>query len=59
MSQWDFIIGKRLRLSHYYAMAQIQSMGKHQAFEQPVIFREFLKRKLADNSGKAYQYMVS
>ena len=37
MSQWDFIMGKRLRLCHYYAVTQIQSMGKHQDLEQPVI----------------------
>ena len=51
MSQWDFTMGKRLRLCHYYAVTQIQSTGKHQDLEQPVIFREFkvLKRKLTDN----------
>ena len=37
MSQWDFIMGKRLRLGHYYAVTQIQSTGKHQGLEQPVI----------------------
>ena len=49
MSQWDFIKGKRLRLCHYYAVTQIQSTGKYKDLEQPVIFREFLKRKLTDN----------
>ena len=42
-------MGKRLQLCHYYAVTQIQSTGKHQDLEQPVIFREFLKRKLTDN----------
>ena len=37
MSQWDFIKGKRLRLCHYHAVTQIQSTGKHQGLEQPVI----------------------
>ena len=37
MSQWDFIMGKRLRLCHYYAVTQIQSTGNHQGLEQPVI----------------------
>ena len=37
MSQWDFIMGKRLRLCHYHAVTQIQSTGKHQGLEQPVI----------------------
>ena len=49
MSQWDFIMGKRLRLCPYYAVTQIQSTGKHQDLKQPVIMiivREFLKRKL-------------
>ena len=46
MSQWDFIMGRRLRLCHYYAVTQIQSTGKHQDLEQPVIFGEFLKGKL-------------
>ena len=36
MSQWDFIMGKRLRLCFYYAVTQIQSTGKHQDLEQPV-----------------------
>ena len=49
MGQWDFIMGKRLRLCHYYAVTQIQSTGKHQDLEQSVIFREFLKRKLTEN----------
>ena len=37
MSQCDFIMGKRLRLCHYLAVTQIQSTGKHQGLEQPVI----------------------
>ena len=49
MSQWDFIMGKRLRLYDYYAVTQIQSTVEHQVLEQPVLFREFLKRKLIDN----------
>ena len=41
MSQWDFIMGKQLRLCHYYAVTQIQSTGKHQDLEQPVIMINF------------------
>ena len=37
MSQWDFIMGKRLRLCYYYVVTQIQSTGKHQDLEQPLI----------------------
>ena len=48
MSQWDFIMGKRQRLCHYYVVTHIQSTGKHQDLEQRVIFREFLRR-LTDN----------
>ena len=48
MSQWDFTMGKRPRLCHYYAVTQIQSIGEHQDLEQPVMFRQFLKRKLTD-----------
>ena len=31
------IMGKRLRLCHFYVVTQIQSTGKHQDLEQPVI----------------------
>ena len=30
-------MGKRLRLCHYHAVAQIQSTGKQKGLEQPVI----------------------
>ena len=43
MSQWDFIMGKRLRLCHYHAVTQIQSTGKHQGLEQLVIL-SYLQR---------------
>ena len=51
MSQWDFIMGKRLRLCHYYVVTQIQSTGKHQDLEQPEIMSNFegVSQKKADN----------
>ena len=51
MSLWDFIMGKRLRLCHYYAVTQIQSTGKHQGLEQPVIMSKLqgVSQKLTDN----------
>ena len=49
MCQWDSIMGKRLRLYHYYVVTQIQSTGKYQDLEHPVIMREFLNRKFTDN----------
>ena len=65
MSQWDFIMGKRLRLCHQYAVTQIQSTGKHQGLEQPVIMSNIqggfskMIMKFIFHSEKAYQYMVT
>ena len=52
MSQWDFIMGKRLQLCQYYAVTQIKSTGKHQDLEQSVIMSNIQgvsKKKLTDN----------
>ena len=62
MSQLDFIMGKRLRLCHLYAVTHIQSTGKHQDLEQPVIMSNIQgvsQKKAFFHSEKAYQYMVT
>ena len=54
MSQWDFIMGKRLRLCHYHAVTQIQSTGKHKGLEQPVIMSNLQGVSQTVSQKKAY-----